>query len=182
MRKDILLGTLGGGLAGCLLGVGGVHIWNRFQRRKPIEETVLEAKEIEQKKAALKEIDERVQAVVNDLYSDMDDDSVVKVSPDAAVKWAKKNNTSIGELRYFPEDEVIGGWDEDDFGNKSFQVMDEDAIFEAFMEERRLTPSVTNAWYIHDGECWHVQVVTEEDFATFFDAENARLAPPYPVE
>ena len=107
--------------------------------------------------------------------------SIVRVSKTGAGKWASTNGKEIEEVLYFPKDEVLGGYETGAFGQKTFVVADVEDVLASFIEDRRIIPGLTDAYYVYEGQCYHVKADEEHEFAEMFDTLNQDI-PEYPEE
>ena len=188
MDKRVIFFTVGGAVCGALAGVVGARF---YQHRKEsdafddiADEEVTSARDILEKKnwaSFENDLVERVTANVKDAFT-LYSDSVTKVSEDAMYKWMKQNDVETPvDLLWYPEDELLGELLDENYTGERLVEADREDILAAWTEELRLTPSVTQACYIFDGEAFRVSLA-EGSFAAAYDVINGPDVAIYPME
>ena len=172
---------LAGAAAGGAIGYGAAYAYCRWKDRQPLEDDEMACDIL------VEEDDLECDAIPPEMveeYGDTETESenaFLRVSKTGAGKWASANGKEIEEVLYFPKDEVLGGYDVGAFGQKTFVVVDLEDLLASFIEDRRLIPNLSDAFYIYEGQCYHVKADEEHEFAEMFDTLNQDI-PAYPEE
>ena len=180
MNTDILIKVGVGAICGATLGVVGATVWEKYLAK---HEEVDEVAYIPRERFESLENDlvERVTANVKDAFT-LYSDEVTKVSEAGMRKWMAQNSVkSPHTLIWYVEDEVMGELLNDTESDYEHLIeADWEDIQAAWTEELRLTPSVTSACYIFDGEAFTVNL----GYGSFADAydSNSPDTPIYPEE
>ena len=187
MNTDILIKVGAGAVCGGIVGVLAGKAWDKHKAGGETEKEVAyiprERLDLSEEKLKILENDmvEKVTANVKDAFTLYSDD-VTKVSEDGMYRWMKQHSIEVPhELIWYIEDEVMGELLDDQFAGECLVESDWEDILAAWTEELRLTPSVTSACYIFDGEAFRVSLGMGS-FAEAYERVNVPNTPIYPEE